>query len=309
MLLGLALQALPVSPANADAQEQFKAGRQAAAQGDFERAVSEFSQVIASGEFRGKNLAIALNNRGIALARTGLYDDAIRDYDTAIQLVEDYRSAINNRGLAFFHRGEFERAIQDYNHVVTLAPDKALGWNNRGLAYAFLGQYERAVPDFSAALERDGKLIPALHSRGRSQYHLAAYADAAADFAAAQQLQPNNPLHALWRHLALTASGTDGLGELRARAKTFALDTLIGKVVGMFLGDVEPDAVLSGTDRGDIRLYRFQRCVAYFYVGKHLAMQGRKRIAIQMLRAAVATRAVSVAEHADARAELRRLGP
>ncbi len=57
------------------------------------------------------------------------------------------------RGLAYYEQGQYEQAIADYDRAIDLNPDYALAYYNRGLAYKQQGQYERAIADFERCLE------------------------------------------------------------------------------------------------------------------------------------------------------------
>ena len=50
-----------------------------------------------------------------------------------------------NRGVDYFEDGRYENAIQEFNKAIQLAPDIAWQYYKRGVAYRKLGQYQRAV--------------------------------------------------------------------------------------------------------------------------------------------------------------------
>ncbi len=56
--------------------------------------------VIRSGEYFGKNLALAYYNRGNAYDELGKHTRAIEDYDQALRLDPGYAHAYHNRGFA-----------------------------------------------------------------------------------------------------------------------------------------------------------------------------------------------------------------
>ena len=45
-------------------------------------------------------------------------------------------------------RGEYEQAIKDYDKAIELNPEYATAYNNRGNAYAKLGEYDKAIDQF-----------------------------------------------------------------------------------------------------------------------------------------------------------------
>lgn len=63
---------------------------------------------------------------GIAYYDTGLYDDAIRLFDKAIDVVassSDYPAAYYQRGLSHYRKGSYRRAIADFDMLVGLEQD------------------------------------------------------------------------------------------------------------------------------------------------------------------------------------------
>ena len=65
----------------------------------------------------------------------GNYDEALKDYDKAIELDPNYTFAYNNRGLAFYKLDKFEEALKDYDKAIELDPSYTFVYNNRGNAF------------------------------------------------------------------------------------------------------------------------------------------------------------------------------
>jgi len=99
---------------------------------------------------------IAYNNRGEAYFRKGDYDRAIFDYDQALSIDPNYKTAYylyENRGTAYLMKGDYERAIADYHQALRINPNDANAYYNRGTAYFNKGDFEEAISDFNKALE------------------------------------------------------------------------------------------------------------------------------------------------------------
>ena len=90
--------------------------------------------------------------RGKAKDELGRHEEAIKDYDMAIELEPDFATAYNNRGTAKDELGRHEEAIKDYNKAIELEPNDATAYNNRGSAKYELGRYEEAIKDFDKAI-------------------------------------------------------------------------------------------------------------------------------------------------------------
>ena len=96
--------------------------------------------------------AAAYNNRGLAKASLGRYDEAFADYDEAIQINPNYSSAYNNRGLAKASLERYDEAIANYDKAIELKSGFAEAYNNRGNAKFKLERYDEAIADYDRAI-------------------------------------------------------------------------------------------------------------------------------------------------------------
>ena len=63
----------------------------------------------------------------------------------------------NNRGMAYRDKGQYDQAISDYNKALEINSKYAYAYNNRGMAYRDKGQYDQAISDYNKALEINPK--------------------------------------------------------------------------------------------------------------------------------------------------------
>jgi tetratricopeptide (TPR) repeat protein len=112
-------------------------------------------------------LAIALMNRGVALAASGKLEQALADLDAALEASPGLWVALYNRGNIMLDLGRSEDAIADFSAVIEGAPDFALAWLNRGLAREHLGDAAGARRDLTQALALDGSLEAARRGLAR----------------------------------------------------------------------------------------------------------------------------------------------
>ena len=121
--------------------------------------------VIEGSQEIPENLAIAFGNRGNGYQAEGDYEQAIVDYDQAIQLNPDDPIAFSNRGNAYKSKGNIDRAIADFSEAIKLDPKFAEAYANRGLLKLKRG--DAAANEDIASAER---LKPALaHELARRQ--------------------------------------------------------------------------------------------------------------------------------------------
>jgi tetratricopeptide (TPR) repeat protein len=82
--------------------------------------ISGCTAVIKSGIHSGRNLVVALTNRGVGYRQTFQHDRAFADFEQAIALDADYMPAYDQRGSLYWDIGDFERARQDLVQIVRL---------------------------------------------------------------------------------------------------------------------------------------------------------------------------------------------
>ena len=99
--------------------------------------------------------SVKLYNQGTELLEKGQYDQAIANFDKAIEINPRYAEAYNNRGIAYLRKGQYDKAISDFTKVIEINPKDAMAHENRGLVYAILGQYDKSTSDHTKAIELD----------------------------------------------------------------------------------------------------------------------------------------------------------
>ncbi|MEI0566033.1 tetratricopeptide repeat protein [Brachyspira pulli] len=162
--------------------------------------------------------------RGDLRAKIGFYNDAIDDYQKALELNPNYKEAdkaltdtknnldihnfINNYSLIendlykdsgyyfnkacnFYYKGKCKEAIVYYNKAIELDPNNSAAYNNRGNAKKDLVQYEEALKDYNKAIELDPNNSAAYYNRGSLKINLEEYKEAIKDFNKAIELDHN----------------------------------------------------------------------------------------------------------------------
>lgn len=134
--------------------------------GDFANAEQLWTQIL---EQYPDNPAIWSNRGNIRLSQNKI-EEAISDYEKAIEIVPNAPDPYLNRGIAYERLNKWSEAIADYNQVIELDPEDPLAYNNRGNAEAGLGEWEIATGDYKKASE----LAPE-YAFARANYSLALY--------------------------------------------------------------------------------------------------------------------------------------
>lgn len=100
------------------------------------------------------NTSLPYNNRANYYRDLNLTDQALKDYNRAIELKAGH-ATYNSRAKLFFNRNEDQKALMDYSKAISLAPNQAEYYVNRGAAHAKLGNPTAAIEDFNKGLSMD----------------------------------------------------------------------------------------------------------------------------------------------------------
>ncbi len=144
--------------------------------GNFTEAIKNYSDAI--GYFKlteGKsnsNVATLYNRRGYARLKLNLYNDAISDFEKAIEYKPDFAEAYNNCGNAYRKLGLYDEALRQCNKAIEYKPDFAEAYNNRGNIYYLFSKGEEAIDNYTRAIEIRPNYTGAYYNRGAAYYYL-----------------------------------------------------------------------------------------------------------------------------------------
>jgi tetratricopeptide (TPR) repeat protein len=74
-------------------------------------------------------------NQGIEFHKQGRLDDALSEFDRAIELDPKLAKAYGNRGWVYWQRGELDKALADLDRAIELDPLLAMARAVRALVY------------------------------------------------------------------------------------------------------------------------------------------------------------------------------
>ena len=90
---------------------------------------------------------LAYMSRGSALLRLDRLEEAIADFDHAIQLKPDFPRSYHLRGLAKEKQGSYSDAIADFSKAIELDPEYAAAYYSRATLHTKMGNEDLAVDD------------------------------------------------------------------------------------------------------------------------------------------------------------------
>ena len=96
---------------------------------------------------------ILYNNKGIALERLTRYLEALKGYETAIQLVPDYFIAWINKGICLTKINKYSDALKAFETATQIQPTNHIAWNKKGFALEKLYKFNDALEAYNKAIQ------------------------------------------------------------------------------------------------------------------------------------------------------------
>jgi tetratricopeptide (TPR) repeat protein len=127
------------------------------ASADFDRAVLLNPYLLFPYEFKGDVLYDA-----------GETEDAIKSYNKAIALDQQYEPTLMKRGRAYRKMNQYNWAAKDFTRVIGIDPTNPVGYLERGAARYASGEYAEAAADFGKAVALNPEDGIAYAKRGRA---------------------------------------------------------------------------------------------------------------------------------------------
>ncbi len=139
----------------------------------------------------GMRMSEIFVQRGRAFDLLAKYDDAITDFDLALQADVKNPAAHYYKGCSNANKEDYLAAEYDFQCTVRMQPNNAEAYNGRGNARAKMGNYKEALEDFNKAIALDPGLVLAYYNRGQLYYETGKYEEAIKDFDQAISLKPD----------------------------------------------------------------------------------------------------------------------
>lgn len=92
-------------------------------------------------------------NQGIALNNEGMYEDAVRCYEEAIELDPSNYPAWELKGLALRSIGRYQGALECFDRAIGIDPAQDYAWRDKGELLYTIGLYQEAVICFDRAIQ------------------------------------------------------------------------------------------------------------------------------------------------------------
>lgn len=90
--------------------------------------------------------------KGRSLLRTRKYKQAIKEFESAIGLVEDYKEALLHLGICYHKLGEQQPALTHIEKAIELDKNYKDAWLNKGLVLDEMGSHKEAIKCFDKVI-------------------------------------------------------------------------------------------------------------------------------------------------------------
>jgi protein O-mannosyl-transferase len=131
------------------------------------------------------------NNLGNALLQKRQVDEALEQFQEALEINPVYADARTNLGAALFQRGRVDEAVAQYEKALEINPCHAQANYNLGLALFQKGQVDNAIAQYKKALEINPYYPEAHNTLGNALLQKGQLGEALEQFQNALEINPN----------------------------------------------------------------------------------------------------------------------
>jgi tetratricopeptide (TPR) repeat protein len=162
-----------------------------------------------------------LNNIGWDLAAKGKYAEAVPYFEQALKAQPGFFEAHYNLGKAYEKLGKIQEANEHYRKVLIAKPDHAAALNNLADAMASRGQFAEAIPFYQASLKAKPEEPVPHYDYANALSRLGRTDDAIDQYRTAVQLKPDYAQARNDLGIALARKGKldEAIGQLRLAGK------------------------------------------------------------------------------------------
>lgn len=165
------------------------------------------TQVLEKNQASQSEQAHLYYQRASARMRLGKLEDALSDYNAALQRDSKHLGALLDLANAYASAGRDSEALGAYNRAITAAPNNPNVLHSRGTFLLGAGELQPAVDDFTKALQTDPKWFYALNDRGFARMHLGNPVEAERDYTESLKIDPDQTVVYALRGTARLAQG------------------------------------------------------------------------------------------------------
>ncbi|MCU0540803.1 MAG: DUF3160 domain-containing protein [Oscillatoriaceae cyanobacterium Prado104] len=157
-------------------------------QNDYQQALEQFDRALQINP----NLAEAYYFRGLTHRQMDDTRRAVEDYTQALQINPKWSDVHTSRAEARTQLGDFKGAVEDYTQVLQSNPLALEAYVNRGFVETRLGHNQAAIEDCTKALRLNPNYAPAYVNRGLARSNIGDFNGALKDWTQAVENAPDD---------------------------------------------------------------------------------------------------------------------
>lgn len=150
---------------------------------------------------------VALNDRGVALCQLERHEEAIEMFDRMLEINQNHIEALNNKGLALLQLEKYEEAIEMCNKLLEINPQDQLALNRKGFALSQLGKYEEINETCNSILKTNPKNYAAQEGKEFVLFEQEKYEEVIKIYDEALKINPEDSVALLRKGVALSRLG------------------------------------------------------------------------------------------------------
>lgn len=131
-----------------DVYELFDSGQRLFMKGKYRESIEKFTKTLQAGHEPG----MVCLSRGVAYLKINERDEAIKDFDRAIENDGGNASAFHYRGTAYMLKEDYARAVADFSRAIEIHPGHRAAILARGVSYVNMGRTEEGSRDIKRAM-------------------------------------------------------------------------------------------------------------------------------------------------------------
>ncbi len=160
---------------------------------------------------------MACENLGGVYMKDGNLDQAIAQFQRALEIKSDDDGALNELGVALLQQGKVDEAIAQFQKALTIAPNRVETHINMGVALLGKGRADEAAAHFQSALRIEPSNAKAHNNLATAFIQEGRWDEAAGQYQRAAEIEPDNAeiLNSLGTALLRSGRRDAAIGQFR----------------------------------------------------------------------------------------------
>ncbi len=119
------------------------------------------------------------------------YQDALKNYQQAIEIKPEYAQAWNGQAKSLYELNSHQEALFAYDKAIEIEPKYQDSWSGRGFVLNKLQRYQEAIYSFDKSLKLEPDAPEVLNAKGKALSNLKRYDEAIATYDKAVEIKPD----------------------------------------------------------------------------------------------------------------------